>query len=203
MGPVHMRIPAVMVPAIFALALIACELGMGSEAVSTGDLLLFNNATASIVVSLACVYYVLGACPDCHIQSHGRTAGISKHVHVLLCPPHQTAILVPVQGRNQGEAPSGQVALGVPGVTVLPGAVTPDGKYVLNPAVGALNPPDEAIRTPSLVVTHVKAAQPKVPSCATTAVHMACSLLAAGFTRCARLEHATSQDHIWLVQAPH
>jgi hypothetical protein len=89
MGPVHMRMPAVTALAIFTL--MACELGMGSRAVSTGDLLLFNYATASIVVSLACVYT---PCTSRLPQLHGRTAGISKQVHVLLCPPHQTALPV-------------------------------------------------------------------------------------------------------------
>ena len=74
----------------------------------------------------------------------------------------------------------------------MPGAVTPDGKLAVNPAVGAPNPPDGVIRTPSLVVTDIKAAQPKVPSCTTATVHRACKLMAAGFTRCARPQYATS-----------
>ena len=66
--------------------------------------------------------------------------------------------------------------MGAPGVTVLPGAVTPDGMFALNPAVGALNSQGGSVRMPSLVVTSLEAAQPKVLHCRATCRHyMACS----------------------------
>jgi hypothetical protein len=48
MGAVHMRMPT---SVVLAITLVACHLGGGSEAASPGDLLLFDNATASIVVN--------------------------------------------------------------------------------------------------------------------------------------------------------
>lgn len=83
------------------------------------------------------------------------------------------------QARTRAGAPDGQVALGSPGVTVLPGAVTPDGMLALNPAVGALSSQGGAVRMPSQVVTSLEAAQRKVPHyCTPTCRHyMACSLI--------------------------
>lgn len=59
------------------------------------------------------------------------------------------------QAKSQTGATVEQIALGRPVTKLLPGAITPNGKFALNPAVGAGG-------TPSLVVTDLTAPQLKV-----------------------------------------
>ena len=99
-----------------------------------------------------------------------------QQVHALLVCSHPTCLPC-TQARTQAGARSGQqVALGQPGVTVLPGVVTPGGMFALNPAVGTGSSQGGSVRMLSLVVTSLAAAQPKVLHCTATCRHyMACS----------------------------
>ena len=98
---------------------------------------------------------------------------------------------LPQAWTQQGDR-SGQVALAVPGTTVMPGAVTPDGTYALNPATGSQNPADDSSGLPLLIITTLKASQPKVCDNILPCVHSKTRFVAC--VRCYRV--LTSMNHI-------